>query len=89
MLAYKKYQEKYIHLMNKYPAIQDMKQRAISKIPKVTSEYLETGTDDETTVKNNIRDLCRVRFRPEFLKGILDVELELLYLDISTQRLLE
>ena len=61
--------------MNEYPAIQDLKNRAISKIPKVASEYLETGTDDETTLKNNIRDLSRIRFRPEFLKGTLDVEL--------------
>lgn len=75
MSEYQKYQKQYVRLMNEYPAIQDLKKRAISKIPRVASEYLETGTDDETAIKNNIRDLSRVRFKPEFLKGELDVEL--------------
>ncbi len=76
MSDYQKYQKQYVSLMNKYPTIQDLKKRALRKIPKVSSEYLETGTDDETTLKNNIRDLSKIRFRPEFLKGELDVQLD-------------
>jgi len=57
------------------PGIVDLHEKAKKKIPKVALEYLETGTDDDQALRNNIRDFSHIRFRPSFLKGTLDVKL--------------
>ena len=57
--------------MNKYPAIVDLQQKARRRIPLVSREYLETGTDDDQALKRNRTALETIRFKPQFLKGTL------------------
>lgn len=70
------YQQRKNQLMNRYPAISDLSQKALSRIPFIAKEYLEQGTDDEVAVNSNIADLQKIKFRPHFLRGDLNPQLE-------------
>lgn len=65
------YEKKAVALMNKYPAIIDLQKKAHKRMPLVAKEYLETGTDDEVSLRLNRSALEAVQFKPTFLKGQL------------------
>ncbi len=62
--------------MNRYPAIEDLRKRAFRRMPFVAKEYLEQGTDDETIIDLNRKNLDAIRFKPQFLKGDLQPDLK-------------
>jgi L-lactate dehydrogenase (cytochrome) len=57
--------------MDRYPAIDDLRQRARRRMPPVAWEYLDSGTGDERLVGSNLDALSRVQLRPQLLKGPL------------------
>ena len=58
-------------LMDRYPAIIDLQQRALKRMPHVAREYLESGTTDERAVARNIEGMAKVTLVPKLLKGEL------------------
>lgn len=58
-------------LLDKYPAISDLKKRAKRRTPHVAWEYLIGGTTDERLVQRNIDGLANILLVPRFLKGEL------------------
>lgn len=52
-----------------YPAIEDLRKRAKSRIPHFAYEYLECGTGRDHTVALNEDAMSAIRFTPEFLAG--------------------
>ena len=60
--------------MQRYPAIGDLRQKALRKMPHIAREYLESGTGDERGVLRNIERLAAVTLVPQLLKGKLQPE---------------
>lgn len=67
------YEKKAVDLMNRYPAISDLRKKGLKRIPKVAREYLEQGTDNDETLHLNRSDFSKIRFAPRFLKGELTI----------------
>ena len=63
-------------LMDRFPAISDLEERARKRIPTFAWEYLESGTGQDAARDENINDLQRVKFLPQFLKGVLKPTVE-------------
>ncbi len=63
-------------LMDRFPAISDLERRAQRRIPSFAWTYLESGTGSDVARDENIAALERVKFRPQFLKGILEPRVE-------------
>lgn len=63
-------------LMDRFPAISDLERRAQRRIPSFAWTYLESGTGNDVARDENIAALERVKFRPQFLKGVLDPQVE-------------
>ena len=66
------YEKKAVALMNKYPAICDLRRRAQKRLPLIAKEYLETGTDRDEALDRNIQDLAKITYKPRFLKGEIE-----------------
>jgi len=64
----------YTKWMQSYPAIEDLKHKAKSRIPHVAWEYLEGGTGNDTAVRRNRTDLDAVTLTPRFMKGDLKID---------------
>jgi len=58
-------------LMQRYPAIGDLQQRALRRMPHIAREYLESGTGDERAVLRNLERMAAVTLVPRLLKGEL------------------
>lgn len=67
------YKKKAVDLMNRYPAISDLRKKGLDRIPKVSKAYLEQGTDNDETLILNRSDFAKIRFPPRFLKGELNI----------------
>lgn len=53
----------------KYPALSDLRSRAMGRIPRFVWEYLDSGTGVEATKARNREMLDRVRLMPSILHG--------------------
>ena len=62
-------------LMQRYPAISDLQQKALKRIPHLAREYLESGTGDEAAVARNLERMAAVTLVPRLLKGELKPEI--------------
>ena len=62
-------------LLERYPAIPDLRQRAQQRIPHVAWEYLDCGTGDERGVARNLEKMAEVTLLPRFMKGELKPDL--------------
>ena len=62
-------------LMQRYPAISDLQQKALKRIPHLAREYLESGTGDEVAVARNLERMAAVTLIPRLLKGELKPEI--------------
>ncbi|MEM6318462.1 MAG: alpha-hydroxy acid oxidase [Bacteroidota bacterium] len=51
-----------------YPSIEDLRQRAKSRIPRFAFEYLDGGCNQEINLKKNTTDLRQVELKPWYLK---------------------
>ncbi len=58
-----------------YPAIEDLKKRAKTRIPHVSWAYLICGTGDEKAVLQNEEAFAKVSLLPRFMKGYLEADL--------------
>jgi L-lactate dehydrogenase (cytochrome) len=58
-------------LMQRYPAISDLRQKALKRIPHLAQEYLESGTGDERAVTRNLERMADITLVPKLLKGEL------------------
>ncbi|MEM7336086.1 MAG: alpha-hydroxy acid oxidase [Chloroflexota bacterium] len=56
-------------ILQKYPAIEDLKKRAKKRLPLIAWEYLDMGTGDETSVSQNEAQFKHITFKPQFFKG--------------------
>ncbi len=62
-------------LLNRYPRIEDLRQRARTRIPHFAWEYLDSGTGADECVRRNREALAAVTLVPQFMKGALEPEL--------------
>lgn len=67
-MSYEKQAER---LLNQYPAIKDLREKAKKQLPFVAWEYLETGTGDEQLIDRNLQAIQEITFLPKFLRGEL------------------
>ena len=63
-------------LFNTYPRLHDLAQKAKSKIPHVSWQYLEAGTGQEDALQRNIKAFQKDTLTPRVCKGSLDPKLE-------------
>ncbi len=70
-MSYEKLKTK---LSNQYPAIEDLARKAKRRIPKVSWEYLESGTGDEDLIDRNRQAFQKINFLPQFCKGELQAD---------------
>ncbi len=70
------YEQQSARLMNAYPAIEDLQRKCMQRLPRISREYLEAGTDDEHALDRNRQAYANITFVPQFLKGELDPKLE-------------
>jgi len=73
-------EKKLARLMERYPAIEDLAQKARKRMPFVGWEYLESGTGDEQAVLRNRKALDTLTFTPRIIRGGLkpDIRTEVL-----------
>lgn len=62
-------------LMDTFPQVSDLREKAQKRLPNVAWQYLETGTGQDEVMKRNRESLDRITFVPRFLKGNLDLDL--------------
>lgn len=62
-------------LMQRYPALWDLKQRARKRMPHFIWEYLDSATGAEATKARNRAKLDKVLFNPAVLQGEIDPDL--------------
>ena len=70
------YENKKAKLTDTYPAIEDLARKAKKRLPKVSWEYLESGTGDENLISRNRRAFQAINFLPQFCKGELQANTE-------------
>lgn len=58
-----------INLMNRYPAIADLRRRAYHRIPYFAWEYLDSGTGLDDSARLNCDALAQIKMTPQFMKG--------------------
>ncbi len=63
-------------LMDRFPSISDLEARARLRIPSFAWTYLESGTGADVARDENTAALAKVKFRPQFLKGVLEPKIE-------------
>lgn len=66
------YENQQTRLSNRYPAIDDLMQKAKRRIPRVAWEYLASGTGEEDLLDRNRAALQKITFLPRFCKGALE-----------------
>lgn len=70
------YEEKKAEYFMKYPAIQDLRNKAQKRIPDVAWAYLETGTGSEELIGLNTSAFSKIRMPPSFCMGQLAPKIE-------------
>ena len=62
-------------LMDKYPGIVDLEEKAQKRIPNVAWEYLQSGTGADDASKRNRTKLRDITLLPQFIKGTFNPDL--------------
>ncbi len=62
-------------LVNQYPAIADLAEKARKRIPHVAWEYLQTGTGRESLLGKNTEAFDKITFNPQFCKGVMEPDI--------------
>jgi L-lactate dehydrogenase (cytochrome) len=73
-MAYHNYKSQY---SDRYPAIDDLKVKAKSRVPPVAWAYLESGTGDEALLKRNRSAFEQIQFTPQFCNGHLEASCDI------------
>ncbi len=63
-------------LLQKYPAIIDLQEKAERRIPNVAWEYLQSGTGREIATQRNLEAFDKITLNPQFFKGELNPQVE-------------
>ncbi len=63
-------------LRNRYPRISDLANRAYSRIPYFSWEYLDSGTGYDVGAERNVGAMHDVRLTPKLMRGRFDVDIE-------------
>lgn len=53
---------------NRYPSMDDVRQKARKKIPRFAFEYLDGGCNEDVNLEKNTQDLRKVELKPHYLK---------------------
>jgi L-lactate dehydrogenase (cytochrome) len=61
---------------SQYPAIEDLRKKASSRIPRFAFEYLDGGCNEDVNLHKNTRELREVELVPTYLKEFSDVNLQ-------------
>lgn len=61
---------------SQYPAIDDLRAKAKSRIPRFAFEYLDGGCNEDVNLHKNTTDLRNVELVPTYLKPTIDVKLQ-------------
>ena len=69
-------------LMNRYPRIAELRQRARQRIPHFAWEYLDSGTGADQCMQRNEQALAAVTLEPQFMKGAFEPELATTLFDV-------
>ena len=72
-------------LLNRYPAISDLRARAKQRMPHFSWEYLDSGTGMELCIDRNISALQDITLMPHMMRGrqALDLTTELFGVNYS------
>lgn len=62
-------------VIQKYPAIADLKKLSEKRLPRFAYSYLETGTGDESALSRNIDQMKKITMIPRVLKGELEPDI--------------
>jgi L-lactate dehydrogenase (cytochrome) len=54
----------------RYPAIEDLRQKAKRKIPRFVFEYIDGGCNEDINLHRNTEAIQRVELRPQYLKSV-------------------
>jgi L-lactate dehydrogenase (cytochrome) len=65
-----------IELLNRYPAIADLRTRARKRMPHFSWEYLDSGTGAEQCIARNISALQSVQLMPHMMQGTVKPDLK-------------
>ena len=63
------------NLVDKYPRISDMKERALRRMPHFAAEYLFSGTGYDRAMDHNKNILKNIFLTPQYLKGTVKANL--------------
>lgn len=53
----------------KYPAIEDLRQRAKARIPRFAFEYLDGGCNEDVNLHKNTSEIREIELKPYYLRG--------------------
>lgn len=59
-----------------YPSIEDLRKKAIRRIPRFAFEYLDGGCNEDVNLFKNTNDLRKVELVPQYLKSNVDVNMK-------------
>ncbi len=69
------YEQKMQYFANQYPRVSDVAYKAKQRIPKVSWEYLDSGTGAEQLLHGNKSSFSNLKFKPRFCKGPFDADI--------------
>lgn len=72
-----------VQLLNRLPAIEDLRIKARKRMPLVAQEYMEAGTDKEVSLLRNLDAFSKLSITPRFLKGALRPDIKTTVFDQS------
>ena len=52
---------------SRYPATEDLRQRAFQRLPKFAFEYLDGGCNEDVNLDKNMSDIQKVELEPRYL----------------------
>ncbi len=61
---------------SKYPSIEDLREKAKSRIPRFAFEYLDGGCNEDVNLYKNTSELREVELIPHYLKSNIEVNME-------------
>ena len=62
-------------MMNRYPSIDDLRQRAQRRMPHFAWEYLDSGTGVEDCILRNRAAFAEITLTPEFMQGVFEPDI--------------
>ncbi len=59
-----------------YPAIEDLRKKAMTRIPRFAFEYLDGGCNEDVNLDKNTRELREIELIPQYLKTFRGVDMK-------------